>query len=43
MREERKEKREKREGGVNYAAACCHALCCHVLWIIFYKNAVRRL
>ena len=30
-REERRE--EKREGGVDYAATCCHALCCPVLWI----------
>ena len=22
------------EGGVDYAAACCHALCSPVLWII---------
>ena len=29
------EKREEREGGVDYAAACCHALCCLVLWIIY--------
>ena len=29
MREERREqRREKREGGVDYAATCCHALCC---------------
>ena len=37
MREERREKRrDKIEGGVNYAATCCHALFCHVLWIIIY-------
>ena len=37
MREERREKRrEKREGGVNYIATCCHALCCPVLWIYIY-------
>ena len=40
MREERREqRREKREGGVNYATTCCH-----VLWIIIYIYiAVRRL
>ena len=40
MREER-----RREGGVDYAAACCHALCCPVPWIIylFFFNAVRSL
>ena len=26
------ERIEKREGGVDYAAACCHALCCLVVW-----------
>ena len=37
MREERREnRREKREGGVNYAATCSHAMCCHVLWITNY-------
>ena len=37
MREDWREKRrEKREGGVDYAATCCHALCCLVLWIIIY-------
>ena len=44
MREERIEKRrEERERGVDYAATCCHALCCPVLWIIIYIYAVRRL
>ena len=44
MREDWREKRrEKREGGVDYAATCCHALCCPVLWIIIYIYAVRRL
>ena len=37
MRERRGEKRrEKREGGVDHAATCCHALCCPVLWIYIY-------
>ena len=30
MREER-----RREGGVDYAATCCHALCCPVLYTFF--------
>ena len=33
MREERREK-QKREGGVDYAAKCFHALCCPVLWML---------
>ena len=33
MRERGGEKRrEKRDGGVDYAATSCHALCCPVLW-----------
>ena len=30
---ERERREEKREGGVDHAATCCHALCCPVLWI----------
>ena len=37
MRERRGEKRiEKREGGLDYAATCCQALCCLVLWMYKY-------
>ena len=31
----RAERREKEGRGVDYAAACCHALCCFVLWRIY--------
>ena len=34
LRGERREKREERRE-VDYAAACCHALCCLVLWTIY--------
>ena len=43
MREERGEKREREEEGEVNAAACCHALCCPVLWIIIYIYMLRRL
>ena len=31
----RAERREKEGRGVDCAAACCHALCCFVLWRIY--------